>query len=65
MADDLNTTQANLLTCVCDELNLAGRPVCSCYSTIGAPMIANCCECETDVTGEAVISLSVCTKLIR
>lgn len=56
MAADLTTTSTTLLDCVCDALATAGRPVCSCYATIGAPIIANCCECATDTTGEAVIS---------
>lgn len=55
MADSLNITQDALLTCVCDGLATAGRPVCDCYSVVGDPMVAICCECDTGVSGEATI----------
>lgn len=50
MADGLHATAQTLLDCVCDALSAAGRPVCRCYRTIGAPLIQSCCECDTNGT---------------
>lgn len=56
MSLDLDGTARKLLSCICDALADAERPVCSCYATIGPPVIgANCCECEKGSTGEATV----------
>lgn len=57
MATDLDTTAQQLLACVCEALAAedVDRPVCSCYKTIGPPVIGLCCECSSGTTGEATI----------
>lgn len=50
MAEGLHATAQTLLDCVCDALSAAERPVCTCYRTIGTPLISSCCECDTDGT---------------
>lgn len=57
MAEDISTTSDLLLDCVCTALSTAGRPVCECYTTVGDPMIAICCECDPGVSGEVSIHL--------
>lgn len=47
-----------LLECVCDALADAGRAVCSCYQTVGTPVVGKCCDCGEDdfeMTGELSI----------
>lgn len=55
MADDLDTTARALLSCLCEALEDAERPVCACYATIGPPVVGLCCECSTGTTGEATV----------
>lgn len=42
----------DVLSCVCEALAAAERPVCVCSTTIGQPVIATCCECRRGVSGE-------------
>lgn len=50
MAEGLHATAQTLLDCVCDALSAAERPVCTCYRTIGVPLIRTCCDCDADGT---------------
>lgn len=55
MADDIDTTARLLISCVCDALEEAQRPACQCYATVGPPVVALCCECSTDTSGDLTV----------
>lgn len=57
MADNLDTVANALLACACDALEAAGRPACTCATTIGTPMVSAFCECHTGPgSGELYVS---------
>ena len=48
-----------LVACVCGELEAAGRPACTCSTTVGTPLVANVCECEAgQAAGELWVNFS-------
>lgn len=48
----IDATLQALLACVCDALDAAEASVCTCSTTIGDPMIIDCCECQAGKGGE-------------
>lgn len=48
----VDETLAELLACICEKFEDEGAPFCKCSSTIGVPVVAQCCECSDGVTGE-------------
>ena len=58
MALSITEASSRLLDCVCDALSDDLRPVCSCYQSLGTPVIFQCCECE-DVEGNGELSIHV------
>lgn len=57
MAKSIDTSARELLQCVCQRLTDQERPACACFATVGPPVIALCCECEEDTSGELTIHL--------
>lgn len=55
MAETIDTTARLLLDCVCEALEATGRPACSCFATVGPPVVALCCECSTDTSGDLTV----------
>lgn len=54
----LNDHIDTILACICEALETAGRPTCSCYQTVGTPIWRPCCKCGTgNGTGELTASL--------
>lgn len=51
MADSIDVTARALLACICTRLEQDQRPVCSCFATVGPPVVALCCECEKQTPG--------------
>lgn len=59
MAADIGTVADTLLACVCDALEDAGRPACTCTTTVGTPLVSAFCECHAgDGSGELYVSFS-------
>lgn len=54
VAANLSETAQNLLMCVCAALDLDQRGVCSCYTSLGIPVIADCCTCDDEGTNGEV-----------
>lgn len=55
MADSIDTTARALLACVCDALEAVNRPACQCFATVGPPVVALCCSCDEDTSGDLTI----------
>lgn len=56
---DVDTPARALLACVCEALEVDGRPVCTCHATVGPPVIGMCCNCADAGTGMTPESATV------
>ena len=48
----IDDTLRALIECVCVQLEAVGAPPCLCGTTVGPPVVMQCCECGDGASGE-------------